>query len=61
MSQPRMAGLKRINDHRREILKIWQTSQNIAFDPNKEKRMWAYERLTHKACRGGPRKGPSIL
>ncbi len=48
MGQPRMAGLrKRINDHRREILKICQTSQNIAVDPNKEKRMWAYERLSH--------------
>ena len=48
MGQPRMAGFrKRINDHRREILKICQTSQNADFDKN-EKQMWAYERLTLK-------------
>ncbi|KAL9635796.1 MAG: hypothetical protein Q9204_002490 [Flavoplaca sp. TL-2023a] len=48
MGQPRMAGLRRrINDHRREILKICQSSENIPFDPTKEKPMWAYERLAH--------------
>ncbi|KAL8919231.1 MAG: hypothetical protein Q9208_006892 [Pyrenodesmia sp. 3 TL-2023] len=48
MGQPRMAGLRRrINDHRREILKICQSSENIPFDPTKQKPMWASERLAH--------------